>query len=154
MYEIHVRQTIAAPIDRVFEAVSDHERFFTGPAIDECRLVTEGPEERNGVGAFRKIRTGGFVFTEEIVRFERPDRFDYIIRELLDRKGRAPPVEHELGWVVFSEADGGTRIEWRSRFRVTTPVLGFVLERIVGAKTARAFTKLLELAKERLEDQK
>ena len=61
------------------------------------------------------------------MRFERPNRFDYIVREIVDRKGRTPPFEHELGCMVFSEAGETTRIEWRSRFRIKIPVLGWVL---------------------------
>lgn len=151
MYEIHVHETFAAPIEAVFDAVSDHERFISGPTIEECRVEKEGAEERNGLGAVRRVRGGGYVFVEDIVGFDRPRRYDYRVVELKSARGRRQPFHHELGWLELTEVDGGTRVDWRSRFRFTIPLLGWALERVQGPGLAKVFAGMLAAAKARVE---
>jgi uncharacterized protein YndB with AHSA1/START domain len=150
VYEIHVHSILRAPIDRVFDAVSDHEGFFRHPGIERCVVTRPGDEEKNGLGAVRELDGGGYHFIEEIVRFERPSRFDYRIRSLTRGK-RAMPIEHELGWLELSETAEGTRVDWRSRFRFRIPLIGRLLERAQGPQFAKVFSELLEQAKGELE---
>src|SRR5688572_11210652 len=103
MHQIEVRAEIRAPLTRVFDAFSDHERFFRGHGVKRCVVTTVGKTERNGLGAIREIDAGGALFREEVVHFERPTRFDYLIRSVTLR-GRRLPMEHELGWIEFSES--------------------------------------------------
>jgi uncharacterized protein YndB with AHSA1/START domain len=150
MYEIHVHVEINAPIARVFDAVSDHEQFFAAPLTEGCRLTTPGVSDRNGIGAIREIDADGQHFVEEVVHFARPRRFDYVVRSVT-KGARRLPLEHELGWLEFTATPAGTRVDWRSRFRIGVPVLGLVIERVVGPKGAAAFEKLLLRAKANLE---
>ncbi len=150
MYEIHVRIDIQSPIGDVFDAVSDHERFFRGHGVTRSQVTRPGRDEKNGLGAIREIDAGGHHFVEEVVRFERPRRFDYIVRSVT-RGGMRLPMQHELGWLELSEQGRGTHLEWRSRFRITIPLLGGVLERVMGPRMAQAFQRLLEQARGELE---
>lgn len=150
MYEIHVRIDIQAPMGRVFDAISDHERFFRGHGVTHCQVTRPGKDDRNGLGAVREIDAGGHHFVEEVVRFERPRRFDYIVRSVT-RGRRRLPMQHELGWLELSEQGGRTTLDWRSRFRITIPILGRVLERVMGPRMASAFDRLLQQARDDLE---
>ncbi len=151
MYEICVRAEIAAPIERVFDTLADHEQFFRGRPIERCRVTTPGNTEKNGLGAVREVDIAGQQhFIEEVVRFERPRRFDYIVRSVT-RANRKLPLKHEAGWLELTETSGGTSVEWRSRFRITVPLLGRVFERLQGPKAARVFARLLAQAKSDLE---
>ena len=150
MYEIHVNVEINAPIGRVFDALSDHETFFRSSFIQRCVVTRPGKDEKNGLGAVREIDALGQHFVEEVVRFDRPRRFDYIVRSVT-RGGRRIPLEHELGWLELTEAGKKTRVVWRSRFRIAIPVVGFLLERVQGPKGAAAFERLLVQAKADLE---
>lgn len=150
MYEIVIRSTIAAPIERVFDALSDHERFFQGRPIERCVVTRPGTHEKNGLGAIREVDVGRDHFVEEVIRFDRPRRFDYVVRSV-KRGKRELPVQHELGWLELAEAAGTTSIVWRSRFRFRIPLLGRVLERVQGPKIARMLERLLARAKADLE---
>ena len=58
MYEVHVHIEIAASIERVFEAMSDHEVFISGPGA-RCVVTRVGSSEKNGLGAIREVHRGG-----------------------------------------------------------------------------------------------
>lgn len=150
MYEIHVSVTIDADIDRVFDALTDYEAFFHGPKMT-CELLREGSEERNGLGATRQVTTDGSVFTEDITAFDRPKHFEYIVRSLVDGKGKPVPMKHERGWLDLTPEGGTTRIDWRSRFSVPIPILGWFVERKVGPGAGKMFESLLLKTKAELE---
>jgi uncharacterized protein YndB with AHSA1/START domain len=149
MYLIHVTTTFAADRQAVFDALCDHETFFTS-ADAVCRLAVRGRDDRNGIGAVREIRSRGLVFQEEITAFDPPNGFDYAIRSVKGTLGLSLPVEHERGWLEFFEEDGGTRVEWRSRFRIKLPVVGRRLEKRLGPRFDKVFRARLEAARERL----
>jgi uncharacterized protein YndB with AHSA1/START domain len=150
MYEIVIRTEISAPIERVFDALADHERFFRGRPIERCVVTKPGTHEKNGLGAVREVDVGGQHYVEEVVRFERPRRFDYIVRSVTRGK-RKLPVQHALGWLELGETSAGTTVEWRSRFRFRIPLLGRLIERTQGPKVARLLERLLAQAKSDLE---
>jgi len=150
MYEIVVREEIRAPIAAVFEALSDHERFFRGYGVKKSVVTTRGTTEKNGLGAIREIDALSFRFVEEIVAFERPKRFDYLIRRVT-LFGRPLPMEHELGWIELEEKAGVTQIVWRSRFTIGVPVIGGYLAKAMGPGAVKAFGKLMKQAKRELE---
>jgi uncharacterized protein YndB with AHSA1/START domain len=149
MYEVHVHTEIVAPIERVFEAMSDHESFIGG-AGGRCVVTRPGGSEKNGLGAIREVDAMGLHFVEEVLRFERPHRYDYRVRSIAV-KGRPLPFAHELGWLEFSELAGKTRVDWHSRFRIPIPVLGFVIERLSGPRLAAAFEEGMGVTKAALE---
>ena len=144
MPTIHVERTISAPIDAVFEAISDHERYAEFPGIKFAEITREGGSERNGLGALRRIRTFGVTFVEEIVRFERPARMDYVIREV------NVPMVHESGTMELEETDAGTKVVWISTYHVTTPVVGGLLGAITARVTTIGFGRLLAGVERRL----
>ena len=150
MHEVHVTIDINAPVERVFDLISDHATFLTGNGAT-CRLIKEGGESRNGTGAIREVVAGSMRFEEAILAFDVPKRYDYKIVKLTSG-GKERPLEHDRGWVTFQPTGSGTRVDWYTRYRVTVPVLGWFIERWVIAPTMRPkFLAYLERAKERLE---
>ena len=150
MYEIHTAITIDAPKQQVFERLTDYEQFFRGPKMT-CRLLAEGVGCKGGLGALREVTADGAVFTEEITAFEPPRHFEYVVRSLIDRRGKPLGFLHDRGWLELSADGESTRVDWYSRFRVTMPIVGWFIERIIGPRAARGFHKLLEQAKADLE---
>src|SRR5689334_9836837 len=114
MHTIHATVAIGARPDDVFALLSDHERFFRAPGMT-CRLATAGHDDRNGVGAVREITTPGYVFTEEIIEFDPPRHFAYVVRALVGPMAQFAPV-HERGWVELSPDGEKTRVDWYSKF--------------------------------------
>jgi carbon monoxide dehydrogenase subunit G len=150
MYQIHVGITIDAPPQQVFDALTDHERFIRGPAVT-CRLLAEGRDHRNGLGAVREATSEGMVFTEEITAFDPPRHFEYIVRRVIDPSGRLARFRHERGWLDVMSNGETTRVDWYSRFKVTMPIVGWFAERMIGPRAAAAFQQLLDQAKTELE---
>lgn len=150
MYEIHTSITIAASEQQVFERLTDYERFFRGPKMT-CRLLVEGSGCKGGLGAVREVTADGAVFTEEITAFEPPRHFEYVVRRLIDRHGKPMGFLHDRGWLDLSSNGEGAQVDWHSRFRVTMPLVGWFIERIIGTRAAGSFHKLLEQAKTDLE---
>ena len=150
MYEINVREIFDARIEEVFEAVSDHENLIKDKGLI-CTLVKEGSSDRNGLGAMRRVDAGKTVFQEEIILFSPPHRYDYQIRRLTTL-GMDLPFRHESGWLELSEQGEQTTVLWISRFHITIPILGSVMEPIIGRMVTKTFAKLLKDVKKRLVD--
>jgi uncharacterized protein YndB with AHSA1/START domain len=138
MKSISVKRLIKAPIDRVFDLLSNHEAYASFPGIDVARLERPGSSEKNGLGALRYVKAGPAWFREEITTFERPTRMDYLIVESL------VPMRHEGGILIFREAEGGTEVTWTSRFSVPVPLVGFLLERVLAGKLEQGFAATLK----------
>ena len=145
MAEVRVNVYVHAKRDDVFALVSDHEKFIRGGLVRSCTVVTEGTDDRNGLGCMREIVTPGIRFVEEITVFQRPSRFDYLIRET------NLPIHHEGGSLRFHERGPGTEIDWVSLFSIPVPLLGGALARLAATNLTAAFTQLLLNAKSELE---
>jgi hypothetical protein len=150
MYHVQVTVTIDAEQTKVFELLSDHERFVNGPDIS-CRLVTKGAKDPNGLGAIREVTSAGSVFTEEVTEWDPPRSYSYVVRKLIGPLGRPTPFTHERGWIELSREGGQTRVDWQSQFGMPLPVVGWLIERVVGARLRAAFVTLLARAKAHLE---
>ena len=142
MHTININQTYSAGRDHVFDLLSDHERFLAGKDLS-CTLITPGEDERNGMGAVRRVDGGSMIFTERINVFDRPQAYEYRITELSGWMGRWLPMHHDQGRLEFSETPEGTRVDWMSRFEVRIPLLGWLLERVLGHSLLSAFGRLL-----------
>ena len=58
MHEVRVHVHIEASVERVFDAVSDHESFLRSEGGVRARVVRAGEPERNGLGCPREVRVG------------------------------------------------------------------------------------------------
>lgn len=145
MAEILVEQRFAADAQAVFAVVSDHPRFIAGRCL-VCRLSRDGRPTPNGLGALREVRSGPVRLWEAITDWQPGLGYDYRIERV--RLGPLPlPFDHQLGEVrLFPAAGGGTRVTWRSRFRVPLPGIGAAVEARLAAGSERAFAALLRRA--------
>lgn len=114
MATVDERIRFRAPIERVFEAISDHEGMAAWPGVSKCTLIREG-RPRNGLGAVRRIRAGGFTLEEKVVHFESPRRIDYTIT-------RGLPIDH-LGSVTLEEHNGMVHLRWHVEMTSKVPLL-------------------------------
>jgi len=138
MQTIVVERTINAPIEQVFELISDHANYKRFNGIKDSKLLKEGKEEPNGDGAVRRIELGAVWFEEEISNFARPERMDYrIVRS-------RPPIEHESGRIRLRETAEGTTVTWTSTFRIRIPLAGRVLSPMAAKAGTKAFASMLK----------
>lgn len=140
MFRIKVERTVKKPIDKVFEAISDHASYGLFKAVGVATLVTEGEEERNGVGALRTVQTGAFKVWERITAFERPIHMQYQIE-----KSRPIKMQHYKGVIDLKDlGDGTTQVTWVSEGRLVMPLLGRLLDRKMQKQGTIAFNSMLK----------
>lgn len=144
MQTIVVKRTIKAPIEKVFDLLSDHANYKDFPGVKDSELVKKGKPHKNGVGAVREIDAGTAWFREEITAYERPVRLDYLIT-----KSR-PPMEHKGGSVRLEATAAGTEVTWSSTLRIRIPIVGGLLTRLVAPQLAKAFAGTLKNVEKRL----
>ena len=144
MQTITVTRTIKAPIEKVFELLSDHANYVQFGGLKASKLLREGNTEKNGVGALRLIDAGALWFEEEITAFERPTRMDYVIRR------SRPPIDHEGGSVRLKATPAGTEVIWTSTLRFKLPLVGNLLTRLAAPKLGQAFGGMLKSVERKL----
>jgi len=143
---VRVVVQVNAPVERVFDAVSDHETFLRTDDGTITKIVRPGDSERNGLGCLREVRAGvRGRYLEEITAWERPTSFEYQIRET------SLPLRHFGSRIVFTAKGSATEVEWTSRFEIRIPILGRFLVRKAERGFTKVFTNLLLAAKSRLE---
>jgi uncharacterized protein YndB with AHSA1/START domain len=144
MQTITVKRTIKAPIEKVFDLLSDHANYKQFPGVKESKLLREGKPHRNGVGALRRIETPTIWFEEEITAYERPRHFAYKIVKC------SLPVEHEGGRIELQSTAEGTAVTWTSTAGLKVPVIGGLLSRFLAPQLGKAFASMLKDTERRL----
>lgn len=127
LYRIHQTFAIRAPVEYVFERLTDHEAMGLWPGVSSCELIKQGSPP-NGLGAVRAVKTNGLTLHEEIVRFEPPRRYDYRIVKGL-------PLGHH-GTVMLEQQGDLVRLQWVVELWSHLPLaargVGLVLDRGLG----------------------
>lgn len=147
MFKIKVERIVKKPIDEVFEILSDHANYGLFKAVGTAKLVTEGDEERNGVGALRTIQTGPVKFWERITAFERPTHMQYKIE-----KSRPIKMKHDKGIIDLKDlGDGTTQVTWVSEGRlvVPLPLIGRLFDRKMQKQGTIGFSSILKAIESR-----
>ena len=109
MIEFTLTRTTTAPIETVFDALTDHRAI--ADHVWACRRSTldrEGIPAPNGVGAIRRLEAIGPAIVEEITEYQRPTRYAY---KLLS----GAPVRDHVGTIELREAGTGTAVSWHLR---------------------------------------
>lgn len=126
MHRIELSARIAAPRERVFDVLADHEGMVLWTQAREVVLRHPGDPPPNGVGAVRVIRARGFAVEEEILAYERPKRMAY-------RISAGVPVRDHHAEIVLEPDGAGTRVLWSVRFRPRVPGTGWLLRPLFEA---------------------
>ena len=144
MQTVRVERTIKAPIEKVFDLISDHANYKDFPGVKDSELIKKGKPHKNGVGAIREIDTGSVWFQEEITAYDRPNRLDYQIV-----KAR-PAIDHRGGSVRLEATANGTRVTWTTTLRIKVPLIGGLLTRVAVPQLGKAIGGMLKDVEKRL----
>ncbi len=130
MIEFTLRRTSTAPIETVFDAITDHRGIANCVwAVRRSTLDREGTPAPNGVGAVRRLVAVGPPIVEEIIEYEQPTRYAY---KLLS----GAPVRDHVGTVELRESGTGTEVTWHLRSTPKIPglhlLLAPVLKRVIN----------------------
>jgi len=144
MRTVNVQRTIKAPIEKVFDLISDHANYKDFPGVKDSELVKKGKPHKNGVGAVREIDTGSVWFKEEITAYEHPTRLDYQIIE------SRPPIEHKGGSVRLEATADGTKVTWTTTLRIKIPLVVGLITRFAAPQLEKAIGGMLKDIEKRL----
>jgi uncharacterized protein YndB with AHSA1/START domain len=98
MASFTLTSVVKAPIETVFDVLTDHRGYATFTPLRAVKLEQEGVPAPNGVGAIRVLHAVGPPVREQVTEYARPTRFAY---ELLS----GMPVRDHTGTVELT-ADG------------------------------------------------
>jgi uncharacterized protein YndB with AHSA1/START domain len=141
MAEFTLQTVINAPIDIVFDVITDHRGYPQFTPLRSVTLEREGDPAPNGVGAVRALHAVGPPIREEVTEYVKPNRFVY-------KALSGIPVRDHVGTVDLLQEAGGTRITYHV---TTTPTVPRVLAPVVVGVTRLAITQLFNGAKKRSE---
>lgn len=154
MEKIDVTVDIKAPIEEVFNILSEHDSYSRFNGVLSSTLLQRGEYEKNGKGAIRKIDAVGITFIEEIPAFERNYFFEYKVIQCYFNMGLLQidiPLVHLLGRVNFKKIENGTQVNWISIIDLDVPVLRDELTKVFSYNGGNGFYFLLQQLKYNLE---
>ena len=141
-HEIHIERQMSAPIDRVFDAITDHAGMTDW--IDGATVTVDEPGDPppNGLGALRRIRWRGISVWERVVAWEPPTTMHY-------RVERGSPVRDHLGrFTLRALSPTETFVDYRIEYRVPWffggRATGTALTFLLGRDLRRGLAKLAE----------
>jgi hypothetical protein len=115
MASFTVTATVAAPIDTVFDVLTDHRGYADITPLRAVTLERQGHPEPDGVGAVRVLKLLGPPIREEVTVYERPSRFSY-------RMLSGAPVSEHIGTVDLTADGNRTQIAYRVDTTPSIPV--------------------------------
>jgi uncharacterized protein YndB with AHSA1/START domain len=98
-------RTISAPVDVVFDVLTDHRSYSKITPLRSSTLEREGTGDPNGVGAIRVLSLAGPPIREEVTAFERPTLLAY-------KALSGVPASSHSGTVRLTADGNRTRLEW------------------------------------------
>ncbi len=131
--------SIAAPIDRVWNIVTDHRGMTKWFALDTVTLEREGHPAPNGVGAERVMRGPKTNLREQVLGWEPGRSLDYRLME-------GAPISCHQGRVELKPVAGGTELTWSIRYRARIPGTSGMVERAMDRMLGDALPRLKKLA--------
>lgn len=133
---VDVVRPCAASREAVWELLADVSTWTEWGLFDEARLETPGPDEPQGVGARRLLRTDRARNLDEIFVYEPPHRLAWLVI-----KGNLP-VRNLRSEVQLTEVPGGTEIWWRSSYEPRIFGTAWMLDRNIKLFLADATRRL------------
>ncbi len=108
MVEIHVEKTIGAPPEQVFAWLADPVNLKAAPLIVTSDWARDSPPP--GLGAIRTGFAIGLWFREELVAYDPPHSYTYLI------VASVPAFDHKGGTLTFTPKGDGTHVDWVSTY--------------------------------------
>ncbi len=135
---IEIRQSFNAPVETIFNILTDHESFGKVIATKIQRVVDSPDENKNGVGSVRRISSFPVpAFEETVITFEPNQLMEYVV-------SKGSPIKNHKGRMEFSEEGGKTKlcyfIDYEPKLLLTP--LSSVLKKAIGDPIRQSLEKL------------
>lgn len=136
IHHVHVTHDFAAPVERVFAYLAEHENLSALFGI-RVERVRDGDSERNGVGSRRRLSFFGLLpFEETVTEYAPNERITYRIT-------KGTPLRDHEGVMAFSaRPDGGAHLDYRIRLGSPVPGLALGVARVLQGRIAAGLRKL------------
>jgi Polyketide cyclase / dehydrase and lipid transport len=148
MVEIHLQQTIAAPVEKVFDWMTDPANLAAAPLVLNAGWAKGSSAP--GAGAVREVAGIGAWFREEITAYDRPRSYSYLIVRSF------PSFKHEGGTLTFAALGGtnqGTHVDWLTNYTHPIWAGGKLLEVLTHRLLRSSFLSLFAACAKDLENQ-
>ncbi len=138
--KIIITQSFNAPVETIFDILTDHEKFGRIIKAKTKRVVDSRGKNKNGVGSVRRINVfAGLSFEESVVAFEPNQLMAY-------RISKGSPVKNHRGCMEFTEEQGRTRVDYRIDFEPKLPFffLGAIIKKAIETPMRKGMKKLAD----------
>ena len=116
---IQIRQLFNAPVDTIFDILTDHASFGQVINANIKRVVDSPGDNQNGVGSVRRISAfPAPAFEETVIAYEQNQRMEYVV-------SKGSPIKNHKGRMEFSDEQGKTRLNYTIDFEPKLPFLLF-----------------------------
>jgi hypothetical protein len=130
---VHIHQDMAAPAERVFAALDDHENMgeWLGSSVSLIKNVGT-----HDVGSVRRIQVGMLRIDEEIVARAAPRVIAYrVIRGV-------PMLRHHHGEVTIEAAGDTSHVHWHVEIDSNVPGFSFLMALALRGTLGRGLKRL------------
>lgn len=150
MTTITVSHMFEAPIDEVFEAIINADKYpYVSRLFHVERIKSASTTQKDGVGTLREVELGVVWFKEEFTVFERNKQVDYKIFE------SRPHFEHQSGSFVFKRMGKKmTKVTWSSTLHIPTAIAPKLVDKVFGWVVKATFKSTLMILENKLEASK
>ncbi len=131
---IEITHNFSAPVERVFNALADHNNLSNVFGIPVKR-IKDGQGDVNGVGSVRALGVGPLATQETVVAVEPNVSIDYKITKF------GGPLQNHHGRIDFEDTGRGSRVTWTITFE-SFPVVGAVTQKILETAITRGLKKV------------
>lgn len=144
-FSFDLRCHIKAPPEPIFAMLIDHEGYRFFPGFISSKLIREGTNHRDGVGAQRAGWFRGTYVVEEILDCKPPTRIEYRTIKC------TIPLDHDRGIIELTPIDGGTDVRWTTNFGVAVPLIGDLIGRLTESSVNKTIGDILKHVKREVE---
>ena len=134
---VEQRLRIAAPLEKTWAIVADHERMASWVGFDQVTLTRTGAGDRDGYGATRLMKGLPGTVREEVLAWNPPHSYRY-------RVTQGSPFLCHQGEIRLQPAGQDTELVWTIRFRPRVPGTGPLLRAILGWALGKALRTRLK----------
>jgi uncharacterized protein YndB with AHSA1/START domain/catechol 2,3-dioxygenase-like lactoylglutathione lyase family enzyme len=126
---IEHRIKINAPVDKVWETITDQDNMAEWIGFDPVTVRKEGWTRRHGAGSERLMSgpLGAGQVVEQVIATSPQESLRYRVIE-------GSPLTCHQGEITLKHSDGHTELHWSIRFRPKVAGTGAVLQKVLQAK--------------------
>ncbi|MCK5695607.1 MAG: SRPBCC family protein [Desulfobacula sp.] len=135
---IEIIQLFNAPVDTIFNILTDHQAFGQLINAKIKRIVDSPGDNKNGLGAVRRVKAfPAPAFEETVIAFKPNLLLEYEV-------SKGSPIKDHKGRMEFFDEQGKTRVHYTIDFKPKLPFifLGFVLKKVLEKSLGDGLKKL------------